>query len=101
MSIAALIHLIQHGTQEIIAFLIFQSLFIVFFVLLLCGILEEYLKVKDNKRTTMSIGFLYGFVVSILLSGATEIEILMQLVTGCIFSVGSLIFAMVRGQPSS
>ncbi|WP_382352254.1 hypothetical protein [Lederbergia graminis] len=66
-------------------------------VLLLSLILDSYLKVEDSNKYT--VVFVYGVVKSILFEGITvTTEIKLHFMVSCIFSIGSLLFAIIKGK---
>ncbi len=98
ISMFLLIFMYHNGTKEIISALIFQIVYVTPFVLLLCAILNSYLKIENNKKSTvLFIGFLYGIIISILFSSTVaSTEIMLHIMYGCIFSFGSFLFMMIR-----
>src|SRR5690606_42018122 len=98
ISVFLLIFMYHNGTKEIISALIFQMVYVTPFVLLLCAILNSYLKIENNKKSTvLFIGFLYGIIISILFSSTVaSTEIMLHIMYGCIFSFVSFLFMMIR-----
>lgn|SRR5690606_4136238 len=95
-----LIFILNNGMKDIITMLVYWTIYLSVIVLLISLILESYLKVKDNNKfTVVFIGFLYGIVISILFDGTTATtEIMLHIMFGCIFSIGSLLFTFIRGK---
>ncbi|MCT2535361.1 hypothetical protein NC661_19420 [Aquibacillus koreensis] len=95
----SLLLIIQHGMKEIIAMIVYQLIYVTPMVLLLSGILESYLKTNDNKLVVVFIGFLYGLAISIIFDGTTSgTDVFVYILPGCIFSIGALIFTIIRGK---
>src|SRR5690606_26714251 len=92
------IFMYHNGTKEIFSALILQLVYVTPFVLLLCAILNSYLKIENNKKSTVVfIWFLYVIIISILFSATVaSTEIMLHIMYGCIFSFGSFLFTMIR-----
>lgn len=99
VSTALIFKITNSGKQDIIAFLIYYTLYGSIIVIIGCLIIENIIKSFQGKKTLMIVftGFLYGLVLSFVFGiSPTSNTIYINVFSGLIFSLGFLIYSSIR-----
>ena len=99
VSTALIFKITNSGMQDIIAFLIYYTLYGSIIVIIGCLIIENIIKSFQGKKTLMIVftGFLYGLVLSFVFGiSPTPNTIYINVFSGLIFSLGFLIYSSIR-----